>query len=1371
MVEKTRSGSPQALIDVSGVVGQFLSDLTPYDIIIELIQNELDAGSKHTIISFKSNKLICEGNGKQIESAGWERLKYVLGAGGEVDAKIDGIGVKNHGLRSAFLIGDEISVQSIGHRIDHTARGSPADLSKFSPAVWPKIKDTEAPISGTRITIPYRSSPITIPNGDNIRLEIHSEKSIDSLFQDALKKSPSRFISASSPGKKWHYELTLEYRKIKYKFTFDCKPLSGKYSGLFLRTCQFKDSNKRSRILLRQLGSTFELNNIGQGKIPKLFRHREKIIGEISWNVDRNNMPLPGRGAFRYPISYPVEHESTGYGFDISGPFISGRARHSLSDIERNKIIKNAGFKAFISLCRTKLIPLFGASVLELIPSEGVQDISSEMYLTKAMLDEAAFPIAKFINGNKLEASIIRNPTLNHCLTIANPSYGPETISLDILKLGPENFHYLHPDSNKRVVGALIKLQQEGEKNVRLFNERDAVINILIQTAPTAGQVITNDWINKVRIGLCVLDQSRHRTNMPHEFTNLLKSKALLPTEYATAAPWSTVRINAKPVPPIPGIAEPEILHHQLAKLGMFKDAPFKIPKFNLNDFVSERNFSVVESSGRKHFFNWLKKGHKDLLPKTLAKIALYPIWPSISGEYRALDDYCWPASKRLRELIHSVNPAPSPEVINFPGLRKSANGALRLRNKPNDEELQLWYDSEAEKISTLLSTSDNDVVEALDILESNLDWLNQSTTFDIAGLAIGHKTLTKNGCYKEIDTLHAQTPLVECCGLEAEDLVEGKHHKLYLTLGAHERPTASALIRALVHNPDQNLLFNRLDAYKSLGLDLGDLSTQHIILVQSKYLPPNELAFPHKISIWGLWKTHLDKYPTIPDHIDLLTKSGVIKQAVREDLSIEFFDWLSNQPKNIQASHLQEILRHWGNRHEGPSHWATKFPSIPCIPVRGKIVDFELLSLNKALSARYAIFLEDMPEIQDLVIQDNNSARLTIVAAKGVTDSILDILKEVGVPSLRRKAGRPIKLQSSQDGNVDDGVEALLANAKSKNVIDSLTKRLPQHDVPSTSLRGEWRKYLMELKGTIITAELSAVYSVLNKNYEVPIDSGVDEPSQKIFIKQKGNPQLPFYEALAEYLFNEGSSELWTYGLLKSMETDYQPNLFDFRKNVETESEEDTEPTTFDKADSGDVPKKAHGLSPEKLLPVVPKPTPLRDITNATILSGKKIKPYFPPRRNSSTDHLRNTVEEEEQKRELKDNHYGGHCQACLGEYDVIKAAPPRTYVFLHSIRSKLLEAHHVEHLQNGGAIGASNLVVLCGYHHDALGDKLSSASILEAMTNAKNIIRSFPKNAEGTSFDKQQGLLIEMQLNGAQNLYMYFSKYHADAWKSQKR
>ena len=95
----------------------YLLDLDSEDLVAELIQNDLDQDATRTVISFEEDRLICEGNGKPVEADGWQRLRKIQGAGDAVPAKRGKIGVKNHGLKTAFTVGDELQIMSGGRKI------------------------------------------------------------------------------------------------------------------------------------------------------------------------------------------------------------------------------------------------------------------------------------------------------------------------------------------------------------------------------------------------------------------------------------------------------------------------------------------------------------------------------------------------------------------------------------------------------------------------------------------------------------------------------------------------------------------------------------------------------------------------------------------------------------------------------------------------------------------------------------------------------------------------------------------------------------------------------------------------------------------------------------------------------------------------------------------------------------------------------------------------------------------------------------------------------------------------------------------------------------------------------------------------------
>jgi hypothetical protein len=143
----------------STVVEQFAHGHTVSDVLRELVQNEYDGHGRSLSIEFGEEGLDVRGSGESIDRAGWQRLSVMLGTGHvagddrEVAPKSNGIGSKNHGLRSLFLIGDQIYVRSGGlQTLLDLRRGAPRQA----------IPDgSKPPRRGVHIFVPYR----TVRNG------------------------------------------------------------------------------------------------------------------------------------------------------------------------------------------------------------------------------------------------------------------------------------------------------------------------------------------------------------------------------------------------------------------------------------------------------------------------------------------------------------------------------------------------------------------------------------------------------------------------------------------------------------------------------------------------------------------------------------------------------------------------------------------------------------------------------------------------------------------------------------------------------------------------------------------------------------------------------------------------------------------------------------------------------------------------------------------------------------------------------------------------------------------------------------------------------------------------------------------------------
>ena len=112
----------QTKVDVGPILVEFLNDLRLTDIVTELVQNDLDQGATFTRIHIERDRLVAEGNGAPVNDEGWRRLAYIQGAGAEVPAKRNSIGVKNHGLRAALVHGSGLRTDPPSPGEDHATR-------------------------------------------------------------------------------------------------------------------------------------------------------------------------------------------------------------------------------------------------------------------------------------------------------------------------------------------------------------------------------------------------------------------------------------------------------------------------------------------------------------------------------------------------------------------------------------------------------------------------------------------------------------------------------------------------------------------------------------------------------------------------------------------------------------------------------------------------------------------------------------------------------------------------------------------------------------------------------------------------------------------------------------------------------------------------------------------------------------------------------------------------------------------------------------------------------------------------------------------------------------------------------------------------
>jgi hypothetical protein len=145
------------------------------------------------------------------------------GAGYTVPAKEGLFGIKNHGLKARFTLGNDIVVRSAGRKILQTLFSDGPDEPAYPGVRVPPAADPDGPVKGTTIEVPYRQSSFRVTQGEPFEFAARNEQSIEGMFVEAPKTLPRRrllgiirpFVLEAYTLRLVHHRLgtvTLEYR-------------------------------------------------------------------------------------------------------------------------------------------------------------------------------------------------------------------------------------------------------------------------------------------------------------------------------------------------------------------------------------------------------------------------------------------------------------------------------------------------------------------------------------------------------------------------------------------------------------------------------------------------------------------------------------------------------------------------------------------------------------------------------------------------------------------------------------------------------------------------------------------------------------------------------------------------------------------------------------------------------------------------------------------------------------------------------------------------------------------------------------------------------------------------------------------------------
>ena len=838
------------------------------------------------------------------------------------------------------------------------------------------------------------------------------------------------------------------------------------------------------------------------------------------------------------------------------------------------------------------------------------------------------------------------------------------------------------------------------------------------------------------------------------------------------------------PVPPeVPGLQLPPVLHPDIVDHRIFKRRKWRRPKFTMSEFLASGCLQTADENTRRAFWGWLQQNRQHVGQRERPKLADLAIWPDVNGELCPIPDLCEPKSPSIGNALGNSIRRPDRHVIRSKLASVGGRAKTSIRQVPNQVEVTNWI----EKKTIQFARGEElgaDGAEAYDRFERDLMVLLRDKRI----LGILQEAGVWLWAVAQDGTVQLRTELVAAGqGIERADLADrfllkdGRHSEaLDKVSPARRAPSAVMVLEALSQRPENT---SALQARLKLLLDATDPGDAHrkrlaelqIIPANGSLRTPSELAFRGKY--WGDWKIQIPIGDLSQDDRSRYLEAGVTPAVPDQTTSRAFFEWLAAQKASVLRDHVVCVLRHFAHK-AGPTQWARNFPELPAVPVRNRD-GIRLVSLNRAI--RGPVYLNDAGAIGEDILQKDGRVFLAIHQASGVREPITERLRELLVRSLRTHLTEPEAVIGQ--GNVEDAGGAIVENVKrfqSPAFQETFLKRLDELDVENDSVRHNWHIRVRQINRITLADNVEARYRFRRKPYSVDADAGFDPEKKILWVKRTsrlaGDREL--YRAIASQLvFKPTVPRVYLGALQDALEVEFTDRSYGrTAKETSDLSEDEHESEKLAQSEDGADPEGdgVLGHSPFVPDPVnnLPTPGPIpRDPADAPQRGGRRSRAPKSTEKTSGSD--RTTKLEEKQIEDLKLNQYASHCQVCLCERPPHELAPDGSYVAAAEVRRRIMEAHHVDVKSALGARHAGNLILLCRFHHENLGRRLTRRAIAEALRGRPYRRGITFRTGSDVRIDRKiDGWQIVLQLSDTdESVKLFFTDDHADYWLSTWR
>jgi hypothetical protein len=527
-------------------------------------------------------------------------------------------------------------------------------------------------------------------------------------------------------------------------------------------------------------------------------------------------------------------------------------------------------------------------------------------------------------------------------------------------------------------------------------------------------------------------------------------------------------------------------------------------------------------------------------------------------------------------------------------------------------------------------------------------------------------------------------------------------------------------------------------------------------IAVDDEFHSPNALAFKgNRGNYWGKWRREISTTGLSRKDQDLYRRAGVLSAEPVSHTSLEFFHWINTHPLMLE-DHIPQILRHIAHER-GTRTWWVVNGDVPCIPVE-RSGSIRLATYTEAITRSGACFIDDFAELGEAIRRDGVPISLTVQRHVQVTTPITEVLRSAGIRSLRESASEPSGVMGSNRHAAPDWAIAFLEQFRSSKIARELEKRLDALGVESRWINPRWQHRLDSVIRVVVAESIVATYHIGRQRITATVGRAFDVSTGTLWIAESTDSsgiEDAYFDGLAERIFLPDAPPYCALTLERALRVHLRETQQKIAI-VEEQYDSGDDDAELRENEPGEAPNAHYDWTPDESKNI---PSPRGLSTNARTARASAPDLW----KQSGT--RPSAPDEDVQKQELKAEQYAWHCQIGLARSEPSRLSPRGSYVEHQENRKRLIEAHHPDAVDAGGARHAGNMLILSHLEHHRYGQRISRAQITDALRagGSQRVI----KFGAGKNRTTLRGVVIEILLVATgEVVHIFFTDEHRKYW-----